>query len=94
MKLRKKNMTFVESKVFNKIKIKDMIKSKKQKLGIEIDLTGPDGNAFVLIGTAGNLAKQLGLDAKAIREEMMKGDYENLVNVFDKHFGNFVTLYR
>ena len=31
-----------------------MIKSKKQKLGIEIDLTGPDGNAFVLIGTAGN----------------------------------------
>jgi hypothetical protein len=24
----------------------------------------------------------------------MKGDYENLVNVFDKHFGHFVTLYR
>ena len=94
MKLRKKNMTFVESKVFNKIKIKDMIKSKKQKLGIEIDLTGPDGNAFVLIGTAGNLAKQLGLDSKTIRTEMMAGDYENLVNVFDKHFGNFVTLYR
>ena len=71
-----------------------MIKSKKQKLGIEIDLTGPDGNAFVLIGTAGNLAKQLGLDSKTIRTEMMAGDYENLVNVFDKHFGNFVTLYR
>jgi hypothetical protein len=71
-----------------------MIKSKIEKAGIEIDLTGPDGNAFVLIGTAGNLAKQLGLDAKAIREEMMKGDYENLVNVFDKHFGDFVTLYR
>ena len=71
-----------------------MIKSKIEKSGIEIDLTGPDGNAFVLIGTAGNLAKQLGLDAKAIREEMMKGNYENLVNVFDKHFGNFVTLYR
>jgi len=71
-----------------------MIKSKKQKLGIEIDLTGPDGNAFVLIGTAGNLAKQLGLDAKAIREEMMKGDYENLIKVFDKYFGSFVTLYR
>ena len=71
-----------------------MIKSKIEKSGIEIDLTGPDGNAFVLIGTAGNLAKQLGFDGKAIREEMMKGDYENLVNVFDKHFGNFVTLYR
>jgi hypothetical protein len=71
-----------------------MIKSKKQKLGIEIDLTGPDGNAFVLIGTAGNLAKQLGLDGKSIRTEMMAGNYENLINVFDKHFGNFVTLYR
>lgn len=71
-----------------------MIKSKKQKLGIEIDLTGPDGNAFVLIGTAGNLAKQLGLDKAKIQAEMMSGDYENLINVFDKHFGHFVTLYR
>jgi len=71
-----------------------MIKSKKQSLGISIDLTGPDGNAFVLIGTATKLAKQLGLDGKAIQAEMMKGDYENLVKVFDKHFGHFVTLYR
>jgi hypothetical protein len=71
-----------------------MIKSKKQSLGIEIDLTGPDGNAFVLIGKAGSLAKQLGLDGKAIQAEMMKGDYEQLVNTFDKHFGHFVTLYR
>ena len=63
-------------------------------LGIEIDLTGPDGNAFVLIGTATKLARQLGLDGKAIQVEMMKGDYENLVKVFDKHFGHFVTLYR
>jgi hypothetical protein len=70
-----------------------MIKSKKQT-GIEIDLTGPDGNAFVLIGKAGNLAKQLGLDKAKIQAEMMSGDYENLVSVFDKHFGDFVTLYR
>jgi len=71
-----------------------MIKSKKKSLGISIDLTGPDGNAFVLIGTASNLAKQLGLDGKAIQTEMMAGDYEHLVNTFDKHFGHFVTLYR
>jgi hypothetical protein len=71
-----------------------MIKSKKQSLGIEIDLTGPDGNAFMLIGKANNLAKQLGLNGAEIRAEMMKGDYENLVKVFDKHFGHFVTLYR
>jgi hypothetical protein len=71
-----------------------MIKSKKQSLGIEIDLTGPEGNAFVLIGTATKLARQLGLDGKAIQTEMMKGDYEHLVATFDKHFGHFVTLYR
>ena len=71
-----------------------MIKSKKQSLGISIDLMGPDGNAFVLIGTAGKLAKQLGLDKDAIQKELMAGDYENLVKVFDKHFGHFVTLYR
>jgi hypothetical protein len=70
-----------------------MIKSKKNK-GIEIDLTGPQGNVFFLIGTARNLAKQLGLDSASIQKEMMSGDYENAVNVFDRHFGSFVTLYR
>ena len=71
-----------------------MIKKKNESFGIEIDLTGPNGNAFYLIGAANNLAKQLGLDGKAIQAEMMSGDYENLVNVFDKNFGYFVTLYR
>ena len=71
-----------------------MIKSKIEKSGIEIDLTGPQGNVFFLIGTAGNLSKQLGLDGASIRKEMMSGDYENAVNVFDKNFGHFVTLYR
>lgn len=70
------------------------IKKKVSRSTIEIDLTGPDGNAFVLIGTASRLAKQLGLDADEIKTEMMSGDYENLIRVFDKHFGEFVTLYR
>lgn len=72
-----------------------MIKYKKMKTGpVEIDLTGPDGNAFNMIATAGNLAKQLDLDKKKIQSEMMGGDYENLIKVFDKYFGEFVTLYR
>jgi hypothetical protein len=72
-----------------------MIKSiNEKKSGIEIDLTGPDGNAFVLIGMASKFAKQLGLDSKVIQTEMMKGDYENLLNVFEKYFGDYVTLYR
>ena len=71
-----------------------MIKAKEERAGIEIDLTGSDGNAFVLIGTAGNLAKQLGLDGKKIQAEMMNGNYEHLIEVFDREFGSFVTLYR
>ena len=71
-----------------------MIKKKQKTNGIEIDLTGPQGNAFYLLGTAKNLAKQLDLDGKQIMDEMMSGDYENLLQVFDKNFGMFVTLYR
>ena len=71
-----------------------MIKKKVQKSTIEIDLTGPDGNAFVLMGYARNFAKQLGIESKPIIDDMMSGDYEHLVSVFDKHFGSFVTLYR
>jgi hypothetical protein len=70
------------------------IKKKVSKSTIEIDLTGPNGNAFYLIGTARKLSKQLGLDSEAIQTEMMSGNYENLLKVFDKHFGHFVTLYR
>ena len=72
-----------------------MIKEKSTlKRGIEIDLTGSQGNAFYLLGTADNLAKQIGLDGKAIVEEMMEGYYENLVAGYDKHFGSIVTLLR
>ena len=70
------------------------ILKKPKQSGITIDLTGPQGNAFYLLGTAKNLAKQLELNGLEIMEEMQSGDYENLVEVFDKHFGNIVTLYR
>jgi len=72
-----------------------MIREKQQNNGpIVIDLTGPDGNAFVLLGYAKRYAKQLGLDGKAIQNEMMQGDYEHLLEVFDKNFGDFVILER
>jgi hypothetical protein len=71
-----------------------ILQKPKAPRTIEIDLSGPQGNAFFLLGTANNLAKQLGLDGKAIQAEMMKGDYENLIKVFDSYFGDFVVLYR
>jgi hypothetical protein len=59
-----------------------------------IDLTGPQGNAFALLGTASMFARQLGLDVKQIHNEMTSGDYENLVQTFDQYFGDYVILER
>ena len=70
------------------------IRNKTAPKEIVIDLTGPDGNAFALMAYASRFAKQLGKDDKAIREEMMSGDYENLLEVFDREFGAFVVLER
>ena len=69
------------------------IKQKSHRK-MEIDITGPKGNAYYLLGTAKAFAKQLGLDAEAIEEEMKSSDYENLITVFDKHFGEYVDLVR
>lgn len=81
---------------------------------IQIDLTGPDGNAFVLLGIARNLYKQLHEDTKEyandllesigekstvspedlLINEMMSGDYEHLLQVFEREFGDYVDLFR
>jgi hypothetical protein len=60
----------------------------------QIDLTGPEGNAMFLIGRAVRWGGQLGLDVPKVREEMMAGDYENLILVFDKYFGEVCDLVR
>ena len=70
------------------------IKKKTESREIVIDLTGPDGNVFVLMGRAKQYAKQLDLDGDKIINEMMSSDYENAVQVFDNNFGSFVTLLR
>ena len=71
-----------------------MIVQKPKSEDITIDLTGPQGNAFFLIGTATKLARQLDLNEYEVLNEMKSGDYENLLQVFDRYFGSFVTLYR
>ena len=75
------------------------IKSKSEMLdkGIEIDLTGPEGNAYVLLAYADRFAKQLGYDElkiERILDEMRLTDYEGLLYTFDREFGSFVTLWR
>lgn len=62
-----------------------MMKVKNNEV-MTIDLDGPNGNAFYLLGTAQQLAKQCGLDDVMITEEMQSGDYMNLVKTMDKYF--------
>ena len=57
-----------------------------------INISGPDGNAFALMGYAQTFAKQLGIDSKPIIEEMMSGDYDNLLDVFRNNFSDVVEL--
>jgi len=74
-----------------------MIRSKQETNGpIIIDLTGPDGNAFALMAYARRFATQLGwkVRGEALINEMMSGDYEHLLEVFDNAFGEYVILER
>ena len=58
-----------------------------------LDLEGPDGNAFVILGKAHCLANHLNLDSNAILNEMKSSDYNNLVKTFEKYFGEYVDIY-
>ena len=71
-----------------------MIRKKSKKQKQIIDLTGPDGNAFVILGYAQRCCRQIGIDFKPVADQMMKGDYENLIQTFDKYFGDFFILER
>ena len=76
-----------------------MIKSIEEKpvRQIEIDLRGTQGNAFYLMGLAHDLGKQLGWSRKTIElitNTMCAGDYDNLLEIFDYHFGEYVILYK
>ena len=77
--------------------IKPIAERPRGQTPIEIDLTGPKGNAFYLLGLANNLSRQLGhsgLKRECILREMRLTDYEGLLYTFDREFGMLVTLWR
>ena len=62
-----------------------------------IDLTGPEGNAYYLLGAASNLMRVLEFtpeEAEGVLEDMRSSDYEHLITRFDHYFGEFVDLER
>jgi hypothetical protein len=66
------------------------LKFKNKK--ITIDLDGPQGNAFALMGYALTLSRSFQLNGNTIVDEMKSGDYINLLKVFDDNFGDAVVL--
>lgn len=62
---------------------------------VVIDLRGPDGNAFALLGYMRRIATQMGWtpeQIEALADEMTSSDYENLVSAFDREFGEFIMF--
>jgi hypothetical protein len=74
-----------------------MIRAKTVKSHIVLDLTGPEGNAFYLIGVARKLATQFEYTKdkiESLTKDLMSGNYEDLVARFDNEFGEYVILER
>ena len=58
-----------------------------------INLDGPAGNAFNLMATAKQMARDFGEDGKKIVNEMKEsGDYDMLIQTFLFYFGDYVNL--
>ena len=74
-----------------------MILDKKNMETVHINLNGPEGNAFFLISYASTFADKLCYEKEEKNEmisEMISSDYNNLLSVFEKHFGDFVVFYK
>ena len=58
-----------------------------------IDISGPQGNAFVLMGIAQHWMEQIDPNmVETVIEEMKSSDYNHLLETFNKYFGGIVTL--
>jgi hypothetical protein len=94
----RKSIDVVLDLMVNEMAIRD--ESQRNVSKRVIDLRGPAGNAFALLGAARNLCEQLKeVDSEkynwsVVEKELTSGDYENLIQVFDKYFGDFVDLQR
>lgn len=64
---------------------------------IEVDLSGPRGNAFVLLKLASTLCNRLGYSEdkkERILDEMRLTDYEGLLYTLDREFSDYIILWR
>lgn len=63
---------------------------------IQVDLKGPEGNAFDLMAIAENIGKSLKVPKEqrdAIQKDMMSSNYDHLVATLEKHYGDYIDIY-
>jgi hypothetical protein len=58
----------------------------------ELDLGGPDGNAYVLLGIAKSLLSQWGREPDMFIDIMIADDYGHLVRTFNEYLGDYFTI--
>jgi hypothetical protein len=61
---------------------------------IIIDLNGPDGNAFVLLGIAKDLVHKNKFSWDSIYKELTDGNYDHLVKTMENYFGDQILFLR
>ena len=62
---------------------------------VTINLAGPEGNAISLLATVNKLGKQLEFNRdkiQTIQDDMMSGDYDNLISIFKENFGHVIDV--
>ena len=60
-----------------------------------VDLSGPQGNAYALMGVARSIGRQLNRpynEIKDVETKMMSGDYDHLVKVLFLEYGDFIEF--
>jgi hypothetical protein len=84
------------NKQVERIGTKMTIRKKTNKERPLIDLSGPQGNAFYLMGVVKQTFRRSGASelGDQIVEEMMNGDYEHLVKTFDLYLGEHFDIVR
>jgi hypothetical protein len=68
--------------------------TNKRSGKIVIDLGGEDGNALRLLAITRDLCNKTGREWNPVYEEMTSSDYENLLQVMEKYFGDILLMYR
>ena len=75
-----------------------ILKKEEQHQGKPtIDLTGPEGNAYALMGYVKQWSRELEFtkeNTQIILDDMRSNDYDHLLSVIEENFGEYVILLR